>query len=144
MIRVVIDTSVFLRYLIRPSAAVRKLIEDAWVGGQIQLVSAPELIDELVGVLSRPRMNKYVEPVDGLALTDAVSMLADLLPSLEEVPSYTRDAKDDKFIACAILGRAEYVITFDNDILALDKLEGIRMVTPDDFLDCVSQDRNRG
>ncbi len=34
MIRVVIDTSVLIRYLIRPSAAVKELIEVRWFADQ--------------------------------------------------------------------------------------------------------------
>jgi len=134
MIRAVIDTSVVLRYLIRPSVAVRRLIEDLWITGQVQMVSAPELIEELRDVLSRPRIRAYIEPEEGQAFLDTVLMLADVLPSLGNVPCYTRDAKDDTFVACAVLGRAEYVITLDKDILALGMLEDIRMVTPDDFI----------
>ena len=37
MMRVVIDTNVLIRYLIRPSTAIRELIEVQWIGGVIQL-----------------------------------------------------------------------------------------------------------
>jgi predicted nucleic acid-binding protein len=49
-------------------------------------------------------------------------------------PSFTRDPKDDEFVACALAGDASYVITLDRDILALRALEDVRMVTPDEFL----------
>jgi putative PIN family toxin of toxin-antitoxin system len=134
MIRAVFDTSVLLRYLIRPSASVHRLIEDVWVAGQVMMVTAPELIAELSDVLSRPRMRAYVTASEGQSLLDAVSSLANVLPSLGPVPPYTRDPKDGKFAACAILGQANCVITFDNDLLAVSEIGRARMATPDVFL----------
>lgn len=132
---VVIDTSVLLRYLIRPSPAVRRLIEELWIGAHIQMVTAPELIGELKDVLARPRMRAYVSADDGQALLDAVSMLAVVLPPLGVAPAYTRDAKDDKFVACAVLGHAGHVITLDRNLLVLGAFGDIQMVTPGTFLD---------
>jgi predicted nucleic acid-binding protein len=51
-----------------------------------------------------------------------------------KVLSYSRDPKDDKFVACALAGDADYVVTEDKDILVLEALAGVRLVTPYDFL----------
>jgi putative PIN family toxin of toxin-antitoxin system len=134
VIRVVVDTSVLIRYLIRPSAAIRELIEERWPGDEIQMVTAPELIEELEGVLRRDYIQKLVRPQEGQALLDAIHLKAEVLPPLGAVPSYTRDPKDDKFVACALVGNAGYVITVDKDLLVLGELEGIRLVTPDEFV----------
>ncbi len=53
MIRAVLDASVPVRYLIRPSAAIKELIEAEWPGNTVQMVTAPELVEELKGVLER-------------------------------------------------------------------------------------------
>jgi len=47
MLRVVIDTSVLIRYLIKPSASIRYLIEEMWFNEDIVLVTSPELLAEL-------------------------------------------------------------------------------------------------
>jgi len=57
-----------------------------------------------------------------------------MILTLGPLPSYTRDPKDDKFIACALAGRAEVVITVDEDILALGSLMNVQMMTPQDFV----------
>jgi putative PIN family toxin of toxin-antitoxin system len=134
VIRVVIDTSVLIRYLIKPSAAIKRLIEVQWLGDKVQMVTAPELIEELEGVLERDYVQKFVLPAEGQALLDAIRLKAEILLPLGEIPSYTRDAKDDKFVACALVAEAEYVITVDKDLLVLGALGGIRMVTPDEFM----------
>ena len=134
MTRIVVDTSVLIRYLIRPSAATRALIEVYWLDDEIQVVTAPELIEELEGVLSRDYIQELVQPEEGQALLDAILLKAEILPSLGAVPAYTRDSKDDKFIACALVGDARYVVTVDKDLLALETLEHIRIVTPEELI----------
>ena len=133
MIRVVIDTSVLIRYLIRPSAVIRALIEVRWLGQQVQMVTAPELIAELVDVLGRDYIQALIHPEEGQVLLAAIQRLADVVLPLGAVPSYTRDPKDDKFIACALVGSAAYVITVDKDLLVVGAVGGVRMVTPHEF-----------
>ena len=139
MIRVVVDTSVLIRYLIRPSAAIRDVIEVRWVNDEIQMVTALELIEELESVLRRDYIQALIRPQEGQALLDAIHLKAEILPPLGAIPAYTRDPKDDKFVACALAGDAKYVITVDKDLLVLETLQGVCMVTPDEFVG----DRNR-
>jgi len=133
MIRAVIDTSVLIRYLIKPSAAIKELIEIRWLTDQVQMVTAPELVEELEGVLRRDDIRALIRPEEGELLLDAIYHKAEILPPLGPVPLYTRDPKDDKFVACALAGSAEYVITADKDILTLETAGDVRMVTPDQF-----------
>ena len=37
--RIVVDTSVLIRYLIKPSAAIVELIEQRWLAGEVQMVA---------------------------------------------------------------------------------------------------------
>lgn len=46
----------------------------------------------------------------------------------------SRDAKDDPYLACALAAQARCLVTFDNDLLDLEKPFGIEMVTPAQFL----------
>jgi putative PIN family toxin of toxin-antitoxin system len=132
--RIVIDTSVLIRYLIRPSAAVVELIDKCWLAGDVQVVTAPELIAELEDVLQRERMQRFILREDGETLLAAIDRLCEVLPSLGSVPPYTRDSKDDKFVACALAAHAEYLVTLDKDILALRSLDQVQMVTPRELL----------
>ena len=131
---VVIDTSVLIRYLIKPSAAIRELIETRWLGDEIQMVTSPELIQELEGVLRRDYIQALVRPEERQILLDAIHLKAEILPPLGAILSYTREPKDDKFVACALLGEAGYVISEDKDLLMLRELEGICMVVPYEFI----------
>jgi putative PIN family toxin of toxin-antitoxin system len=134
VIRAVFDTSILIRYLIKPSAAIKELIEDLWLGDEVQMVTAPELIEELEGVLARDDIQALIRPEEGQVLLEAIELKAEMISSLGSLPSYTRDSKDDKFIACALAGGAEVVITVDEDILTLGSLTTIQMMAPYEFI----------
>jgi putative PIN family toxin of toxin-antitoxin system len=134
MIRAVVDTSVLIRYLIKPSAAIQELIEVRWLSDQVHMITSPELIQELEEVLARDYLQALIQPEEGQALLDAIRRVAEIFPPLGTFPAFTRDPKDDKFVACALVGDAGYVITLDKDILAVRALSGVRMMTPDEIL----------
>ncbi len=134
MIRAVVDTSALVRYLIKPSAAIRELIEVRWMGDQVQVVTAPELVEELEDVLRRDYIQALIQPQEGQALLDAIYLEAEILQPLGRIPSYTRDPKNDKFVACALVGDAGYVVTVDKGTLVLGSLSGVQMVTPEEFI----------
>ncbi len=139
VIRVVIDTSVLIHYLIRPGAVIRRIIEGLWINEDLVMVSSPELFEELDDVLGREDLWRYIHPEDKEALLVAIRAMAEFIPDLGEIPTYTRDPKDDKFIACAIAGDASFLITLDRDILVLGKLGEVQMITPYDFLQSLSE-----
>lgn len=132
--RIVVDSNVWLRYLIKPSAAIRELIETWWLDGHVQIVVASELLSELEAVLARPAMRRFVEATEGQALLETIRLLADVLHALGAIPSFTRDRKDDKFIACALVGQAPFVVTADEDLLVVGEVETVRMITPYHFV----------
>jgi putative PIN family toxin of toxin-antitoxin system len=134
VIRVVIDTSVLIRYLIKPSAAIRALVEEHWLGDAVQMVTAPTLIEELRNVLKRDYIQDLIRPDEGAVLLEAIHRKAEIRPLLDDIPAYTRDPKDDKFIACALVGEADYVISVDKDLLVLEALQGLQIVTPYEFI----------
>ena len=134
MTREVIDTGVFIRYLIKPSATIKELIEVRWLNDEIALVTAPELLAELAGVLKRDYIQKLIQAENAEALLETIYRKVELLPSLGEVPRYSRDPKDDKFIACALAAGVTDVITVDEDLLILGEVGGVRLLPPHKFM----------
>lgn len=52
--------------------------------------------------------------------------------------AWLRDPDDDRVIACALAVRADFVVTGDDDLLALGKVEGLRIVSPAEFLNALA------
>lgn len=134
MIRAVIDTNIWLRYLIKPGVALRKVVEEYWLDDKIQLVTSPQLLAELEDVLARNSIRALIHLEEGEVLLRAIQEKAELAPMVDTIPDYTRDRKDDKFIACALLGQADYLITLDKDILILGSIGRLQMVIPAQFV----------
>ncbi|CAC5342364.1 nucleotide binding protein PINc [Planktothrix agardhii CCAP 1459/11A] len=45
-----------------------------------------------------------------------------------------RDPKDDKILSLALSGKAEYIITGDQDLLILNLFQGVKIITIEEFL----------
>jgi len=45
-----------------------------------------------------------------------------------------QDPDDNKFIEAALEGEADYIVTQDRHLLKLKEFEGIKIVTPEEFL----------
>ncbi len=50
------------------------------------------------------------------------------------IPIQTRDPKDDSVIATALLGKCNYLITGDDDLLSLKMVDNLQIVTVNEFL----------
>lgn len=48
-----------------------------------------------------------------------------------------RDSKDDKFLAVALDGKADYVISSDQDLYGLERFKSIPILAPREFYDTV-------
>ena len=90
-------------------------------------------------LLRRPRLRRRYPYSDERVqryhrlLQATTSVVVDLPP----LAGVVRDPNDDMVIACAIAAGADYVVTRDKDLLSLATYEGIRMVTPRQFLDLI-------
>ncbi|MBX3055396.1 MAG: putative toxin-antitoxin system toxin component, PIN family [Anaerolineae bacterium] len=69
------------------------------------------------------------------AVLDTNVLISSLIvPPPPPLPGVTRDPKDDPVVACAVAGNADYVVSGDQDILALHVYGAVRMVTPAQFV----------
>jgi hypothetical protein len=54
------------------------------------------------------------------------------------VPRLVHDPKDDYLIACALAGKADFLVSGDKDVLAVKAVETVKMVTAKQFLETLS------
>jgi len=91
---------------------------------------------EIVEVIGRNRFDRYLDP--GIRQ----KLLSEYLEACRmiEIPTpirACRDPRDDKFLAVAIHGRADLIVTGDADLLALHPYQGIAILSPAAFLELV-------
>ena len=115
--RVTIDTNIFLRSLIRRESPANHLVS-LWQDLRFVLVLSQPIIDEVQEVLLRSHLiEKYSYTPQ--TVTHLINLLGQQATIVEVLFSYKlcRDAKDDRFVDCAIWGRSQFLVSYDNDIL---------------------------
>lgn len=115
-IRVFIDTNIWISAFINPSGPPAAVLAAFNTDGITAMISQP-FLDELAGVLTRSRIRRRLQ-VSG---EDADETLARVRrKALTVYPTgalqLCRDEKDDVMLETAILGRAHYIVSRDDDI----------------------------
>lgn len=137
-LRAVLDTNIYLSGLLsRSSTSPASELLDRWEAGEWQLLTATDLFDELVEKLSARRVRR--ERI--LRLLILLHLLAEWV-EIPHVPSILRDPDDDRILACAVQGKADYLVTHDKDFDPLGgEYKGVQIVTTLPFLWAVRGDQ---
>lgn len=97
------------------------------------LLCSEATVREVADVLSREKFDRYVTPHEREAFLRALIESCELVDVTHTVRA-SRDPGDDKYLAVAISGRADCIVTGDADLLAMDPYEGVSISTPATFL----------
>ena len=135
--RVVIDINLVLSALIFANGRLTPL-RQAWQSQRIQPIVSRVTATELIGVLAYPKFK--------LTADEQQELLADYLPyctvvTLPAKPPKTpacRDPHDIPFLQLAIAGKADYLVSGDQDLLDLSKAGRCPIVTPAQFLEVLT------
>ncbi|MEO1634665.1 MAG: putative toxin-antitoxin system toxin component, PIN family [Cyanobacteria bacterium J06631_9] len=119
LMRVVIDTNIWIRILLR--GRVTLPILKVFNQGKFQLVMSQFLFDELHEIWQRPRLLKRIDHTQALRLETQLKERADWI-KVSTVPPSCRDPKDLPVLATAIDGRVDIIVSGDDDLRADDVL----------------------
>ena len=134
MIRAVIDTNVLVSGIISEHGAPRQIVA-AWHTRRFALLTSALIIAEVIRVLRYPHLQKsyHLSEDDILLVRDALLNDAVVLEDLYQV-ARSRDPQDDIFLACALEGQADYVVSGDAHLLEIKHYHGVQIVTPRHFV----------
>jgi putative PIN family toxin of toxin-antitoxin system len=132
--RAVLDTNVFVSGLINPRgfpAAILKALR----AGRFTLLSSPPVNEEIIEVLNRPRIRDRYGLGDRIFdISFILWEVAELVIDLPEI-KVCSDPDDDKFLATAAGGRADYLVTGDvGHLLSLREYKGVTIISPREFI----------
>jgi putative PIN family toxin of toxin-antitoxin system len=142
VLRAVLDANVLASALIRPQGPPGQLIARLLEDEDFTLVISDSIFAELRRCLSYPRVRKYITATDeelDLWVT-ALGLVADIVEGKVVVSAVSDDPDDNKYLAAALEGRAEFVVSGDAHLLDLHEYEGIRILTPRAFLDLLKRE----
>lgn len=136
-VRIVLDTNILIAALITKGPPPDGLYQ-AWLRGEIELITSTAQLTELAAVLARPRLKKYLDADEAAAIVENMDTRATILDAPPDV-DLSPDPKDNPILAAAIAGKADLIVSGDKKhMLALGEVEGIPIVTAREALDRLS------
>ncbi len=140
MHRVVIDTNVLISGIIQQSGFPFKVVK-LWEDEVIVLITSVATIEEAERVLNYPKIRKrYALTSDDIQRTVANLLKYSVLIQDPTIPNVIeQDPDDNKILATAIAGKADYIISGDMHLLTLKNYRGIEIVTPKRFYEITGE-----
>ncbi|MCA9994806.1 MAG: putative toxin-antitoxin system toxin component, PIN family [Anaerolineales bacterium] len=142
MVRAVIDTNLIISYLITQGETMSRLVTH-WEKGHFVYLISPMILAEVHHVVNRPRLRQYLR-TDSSALLELLEADTEFVPGKLHLSGICRDPEDDKFIACAIEGNANYIVTGDSDLLTLRNYKHVAMIRAYDFVELLDHVHSHG
>ncbi len=133
MIRIVLDTNVFVSGLFW-SGPPRQIL-DAWEEKSLCLVFSLEIMEEykrIAHALAHKR--ELHQDINVSAALELIAIHGELASPISLDKSISRDADDDKFIACALGADCSLIVSGDKDLLDISGFAGINVMKPADFI----------
>ncbi len=121
-------------------------ISRAAIQGEFTLLLPEALLGELVRAIARkPYLRERIRPEEMAQLANILQSVAEVIPYITDpIPAVTRGPKDDYLIAYALVGAADYPVTGNKDLLVLEEVGTLRILTPRAFWSVLNQRRRGG
>ena len=137
MVKVVVDANILVSFLLTEGETISRLI-DWWEEEKIQVLVNDEIGVEYKQVAERLINRRLVDPGKVTALMRNLETEAVRVPSTSVVAK-SADPKDNRYLACAIDGKADYLITGDKKhLLPLRRIGKTKVVSPAEFVELIS------
>lgn len=141
--RALLDTNVLVSVLLAfvLSSQTMEQLFDAAIRGRYVLLLPEEVLAEMEGAWARKSFLR--DSISAEQLSRFLALLrsiAEIVPrQADPIAAVLRDPRDDFLLVAAVFGNADFLVTGDRDLLDIrDELEGLRIVTPAEFLDLLS------
>lgn len=127
--KVVIDTNIWISYLI---GTLLHGLDERILSKEIKIVVSEEMLKELSEVVTRPKFKNIFTKKRIKALFSLLDNYAIVVSPTQKIVA-CRDGKDNFLLEVALEGKADYLVTGDNDLLVLNPFQNIKIVKPKDF-----------
>ena len=129
-LRVIFDTNVYVSAAIFRENRISNVLADTM--NHCEVVTSSETWGELSEVLFRPKFDKFLSLDARRGLIELWSAYVLRVP-IENAVFDCRDPKDNKFLALALAGKADFLVTGDEDLLVLNPYHQCTICTVTDF-----------
>ena len=105
-----------------------------WQSRRITVLISRQILEEYVRVLAYPKFHLSDQEIRALVEEELLPFV-DTVRVRRRLAVVQRDPDDNKFLECAVTGRASYLVTGDRDLRELESFRGITILTPGEFLE---------
>lgn len=133
--RVVLDTNVLVSSLLFSGVSSR--LVGLWQGGAFEPVASGAMVREYTRVLAYPKFKLSKEEALGLLKEEVLPFLVPVTVH-RVLPVIKEDPADDQFLACALAGKADAIVSGDKHLLNLGHYREIPILTVRQFLERLS------
>ena len=132
--KVVVDANIFVSAFYW--GGVPQLILDRIIKGIDELYITNEILNEIAGVMSRPKFKTGPDTIDRYIRT--IEKTGKKIFITGEVTGVCRDKDDDDKIECGIKSMADFIITGDEDLLVLRNYKNVKIISPREYLETMN------
>lgn len=142
MMRIVLDANQFVSALLKPGSnpdAIMRLVREE----KVVLLLSEAICAEILRVLTYPKIRKRLN-ISADYLTGFIEKLksvAIITPGTLILPPLAADPDDTKYLACALEGKADFIISGDYHLTDLKSFRGTRIVDAATFLEVMEESR---
>jgi putative PIN family toxin of toxin-antitoxin system len=130
--RVVLDTNTLISALLFHGTA--SCLVALWQSGRFTLLVSRAIMEEYLRVLAYPKFRLADQDIRGLVEEEVLPYVVTVRVRLR-LSVVRRDPEDNKFLECAVAGRAEYLVTGDQILRELGSYRGVTILTVGEFLE---------
>ena len=100
------------------------------------LITSSAILEEIEDVINRKEIVKRTKTTadERKTFMQEIVEISFLVSGQESVKVIKDDPDDDKFLAAALEGNADYIVSGDHHLLDLKEYKSIPVLTPKDFL----------
>ncbi len=134
--KIVFDVGQFVSAVIAPNGYPAQLLQ-AWKAGTFELLTSPAILADLKRVLNYPRIRKR-HPLSAQEIEEVVQSIAHsalLTADKMMLTAVFDDPTDNKIIACAVEGGADYIVSSDVHLAKIGAYQGIPILSPRQLLE---------
>jgi putative PIN family toxin of toxin-antitoxin system len=136
--RVVLDTNTLVSAFLFSGTASR--LVDLWQSGRITVLISKEILGEYLRVLAYPKFRLTEQEIRRLVEEELLPFIQ-TVRVVRHLSVVRRDPEDNKFVECAVAGRAEYLLTGDRDLRDLGSFRRVLILTIGEFFAQTGMDR---
>ncbi len=136
-LKLIIDTNLWVSFIISNKL---NILDPLLYSEKIRILFSEELISEIRQTISKPKLRKYFGPNTFNEMLVVFDPYIDFV-QVKSVVNVCRDSRDNFLLSLAKDGKANYLLTGDNDLLDMQKFGKTKIITISNFIETTKKYR---